>query len=89
MQTDTLIDLMNGATAMGSLAIGAIFLRYWRSSFDTLFAAFALAFAMLSASRIAASLQSADDYALAAYGLRCLAFLIIITAIVNKNRAPG
>lgn len=82
-----LATLINGATAMGSATIALIFVRYWFRSRDSLFAAFALAFGIFAASRVAASLLAADDHAVWAYALRCAAFGVILVAILAKNRA--
>jgi len=78
MATEQIVTLMNGATAMGSAAIALIFLRYWRRSRDRLFAAFAIAFGLFAASRIAASLFAAAEFDVLTYGLRCVAFIVIL-----------
>ncbi|MBV9773937.1 MAG: hypothetical protein JO040_08305, partial [Gemmatimonadetes bacterium] len=63
------------------------FLRFWRESRDRLFAMFAAAFAILAVQRTALSLLVDDggDGTLL-YALRAVAFLLIISAIVDKNR---
>jgi hypothetical protein len=79
--------LLIGATAMGSATIALIFLRYWTRTRDSLFAAFAIAFGCFALSRVAASLLAADDDAVWAYALRCVAFGVILVAVISKNRS--
>lgn len=86
MQTDEIAALLIGATAMGSATIALFFYRFWTHTHDRLFAAFALAFGIFSASRVAASLLQNEDSAVWAYALRSVAFAIILVAIVAKNR---
>lgn len=66
---------------------GLFFLRFWVSSRDRLFAMFAAAFWILAIQRLMLALSRApfEEQALF-YALRLLAFLIIIAAIVDKNR---
>ena len=40
MQTDTLLVMLQGATAMGCFALAVFFLRFWVRSRDRLFAIF-------------------------------------------------
>ena len=78
-----------GAIAMAYLVAGLFFLKFWRRSGDRLFLAFAVSFALLAAQRVAlAALVSDPDAALPLYGVRALAFIIILLAIIDKNR-PG
>jgi hypothetical protein len=78
-----------GAIAMAYLVAGLFFLKFWRRSGDRLFLAFAVAFALLSAQRVGlAALVNDPDAALLLYGVRALAFIIILLAIIDKNR-PG
>ncbi len=80
--------LLNGATAMAWLACALFFLRFWRHSRDRLFAFFALAFTMLAGNAVAGALLYADDERRHfIYVVRLFAFLIILYAIWDKNRA--
>lgn len=82
--------LMAGAIAMGYLVAGLFFLKFWRGVRDRLFLLFAVAFGMLAVQRVALALVAdTPEAALPLYGLRLLAFLIIIIAIVDKNRSAG
>jgi Family of unknown function (DUF5985) len=80
-------DFVSGATMAAALVIAVIFFRYWRQTHDRLFLGFALGFAVFSVSRlILAFLEEDDEGRVFVYGLRLLAFLLILAAIVDKNR---
>jgi Family of unknown function (DUF5985) len=80
-------DFVSGATMAAALVIALIFFRYWRQTHDRLFLGFALGFAVFAASRlILAFLDEDDEGRIFVYGLRLLAFLLILAAIVDKNR---
>jgi hypothetical protein len=85
-----MIQLMSGAIVTGYLVTGLFFLRYWRQSGDRLFAIFAVAFWLLAAQRLALALttQYFEDVTWL-YGVRLLAFLLILLAIIDKNRAAA
>jgi hypothetical protein len=76
-----------GALVAISMVNAVFFLRFWRTSGDRLFVFFALAFALMAASWgwIATGLPQAETRHYA-YVLRLLAFVLIIVAIVDKNR---
>ncbi len=78
---------LSGAVTFGFLVAGLFFLRFWYASRDRLFALFAAAFWMLAVQRLAIALTHAvvENQALF-YILRLLAFIIIIFAIIDKNR---
>ena len=82
-----MIDLLSGMLVAGDAVVALFFLRYWRTSKDSLFAMFASAFAILAAQRLllAVTRTIVEDQAIF-YVLRLLAFVIIIVAIVDKNR---
>jgi hypothetical protein len=77
-----------GALAMGFGVAGLFFLRFWRDTRDRLFAFFALAFFVLAVNRVGTALypDPADrgDYL---YWVRLIAFLVILLAIIDKNRS--
>jgi hypothetical protein len=76
-----------GALAMGTLAIGVIFLRYWRDGGDRFFLFFALSFFVQAINRIALVLSSSpNEGSPGHYGVRLLAYLLILVAIIDKNR---
>jgi hypothetical protein len=82
-----MIDLLSGVLVGLDFVAGLFFLRFWASSRDRLFAMFAAAFWILGIQRLLLSLTRSmvEDQAIF-YSLRLLAFLIIIVAIVDKNR---
>jgi hypothetical protein len=80
-------DYISGMLSMGYLVAGIFFLRFWRDSRDRLFAMFGAAFFILALQRF--GLQFINDKPESAtvwYFVRLLAFVIIIIAIVDKNR---
>jgi len=84
------IVLMQGMCAAIALAIGLLFLRFWRESRDRLFLYFAIAFWLMSSSWALLGLLARDaDNRPYVYGLRLLAFLLVIAAIVDKSRSPA
>ena len=82
-----MIDVLSGALVALDAVAGLFFLRFWALSRDRLFAMFAAAFWILGIQRVVLSATRAlfEDQAVF-YTLRLLAFLIIIVAIVDKNR---
>jgi len=76
-----------GMITMGYLVAGVYFLRFWRDSRDRLFALFGAAFFILALQRVGLELTSdIPEHAPLWYFVRLSAFLIIIIAIVDKNR---
>lgn len=82
-----LVVFMQGLSVAGAWAIGLFFVRFWYESRDRLFAFFGAAFWLLAASWAALGLVSpTDERRPYIYGLRLLAFLLIIVATIDKNR---
>lgn len=80
-------DFLAGATTVASLGVSLFFLRYWRDSRDRLFAWFSAAFLLFAVNRVVLTSMSPDaDGVLAVYVVRLVGFLMIIGAIVDKNR---
>jgi hypothetical protein len=79
-----------GALAMASATAALFFLRHWASSRDRLFAFFASAFAVLALNWISlAFIDPGVESRHVLYLLRLAAFVLIIVAIVDKNRRGG
>jgi hypothetical protein len=79
--------LILGAVAMGALAIGLVFLRLWRQTHDRFFFWFALSFMVQAVNRVALSLTPEPNEASPwHYGIRFVAYLLILVAILGKNR---
>lgn len=74
---------LSGCLTMGYAVAGLFFLRFWRESRDRLFAFFAVAFWILAVQRAVVTLVQVSELV---YLLRALAFVLIIVAIVDKNR---
>jgi uncharacterized membrane protein len=87
---NALSAVVSGALVAGYAVAGLFFLRFWRDTRDRLFGIFAAAFWLLAAQRMALAL-SADPNGeqLLLYGIRLLAFVLILIAIVDKNRGSG
>lgn len=68
------------------LVAALFFLKFWRRSGDSLFAYFALAFALFAIqSALPALLQIPEETGASLYLLRLAGFAIIIAAILFKN----
>ncbi|HET6572917.1 MAG TPA: DUF5985 family protein [Fimbriiglobus sp.] len=84
---DISAEVTAGALAMGFAVAGLIFLRFWRDTHDRLFAFFALAFFILTVNRLGTGLYpqfaAQGDHL---YWVRFFAFVVILLAIVDKNR---
>jgi uncharacterized membrane protein HdeD (DUF308 family) len=82
-----MIDVVSGILIALDAVAGLFFLRFWRASRDRLFVMFGAAFFILGIQRgvLAFTRTVFEDQAIF-YSLRLLAFVIIIVAIVDKNR---
>jgi hypothetical protein len=78
---------LSGAVAMASLVAALYFARFFRETRDRLFLFFGLAFLILSFQRVLVALlhRPAEEQPLL-YGFRLLAFILILIAIIDKNR---
>ena len=80
-------EFLSGATSALCLVAALYFLRFWRQTRDRLFAFFAVSFAILAVNWTAlAFLPPAEEARTAVYGARILAFVLIIFAVIDKNR---
>lgn len=83
-----MLEFLQGVTAAGSLAVGLFFLRSWRETGDRFFVLFAFAFWFLALNPIALLwADPASEHRHFFYLIRLFAFLLIIVAIVDKNRS--
>ena len=72
---------------MASLLVGLFFLRFWRDTRDRFFLFFATAFAVEGINRVALALTNvSEDTEPYFYLIRLFSFLLILAAIVDKNR---
>lgn len=82
--------VISGMLVTGYAVAALYFLKFWSRTRDRLFGFFAAAFAMLAVQRISlAAYSGVPEEAPLLYALRLLAFLIMLWAIVDKNRARG
>lgn len=82
-------EFIGGATMTAALVIALLFFRYWRQTCDRLFLMFAGGFLVFAVSRlILAFLDEDDEGRVLVYAFRLLAFLLILAAIIDKNRRP-
>ncbi len=83
-------DFFTGATMALCFTAALFFFGFWRESRDRLFAIFALAFAIFGVNRLLlAAIDDASEGRTYVYLSRALAFMLIIVAIVDKNRASN
>ena len=81
-----MIEFLAGAATVGYLVAAGFFLRYWRKTAERLFLIFAVAFALLALNQALGHLLSVvSEPASFVYGLRALAFALILAAIVDQN----
>jgi hypothetical protein len=81
-----LSPFLTGAISLGSLVVALFFLRFWRTTRDPFFLFFALSFAIESASRAMSVVLQVPDSNPIFYGVRVIAYGLIIVAIWQKNR---
>lgn len=79
--------VLSGSLLLGYAVIGLFFLRYWRKTGDRLFGIFAIAFWVLMIERFLLLIVDAShEDRPYIYSVRLVAFLLIIIAIIDKNR---
>ena len=84
----TLLDFLAGAVTFGFFTCALFFLRFWRRTRDFLFQAFAIAFLLLGAVQAILALGNIPvEERSWVYAIRLAAFLLILFAIIRKNRA--
>ena len=72
-----------------SITAGAFFIKFWRQTRDTLFLAFGAAFLIEGFNRSMILFVDAPNLGHPViYVVRLLSYLLILVAIINKNRAP-
>jgi uncharacterized membrane protein HdeD (DUF308 family) len=83
-------NFLLGVIATCSIAAGVFFLRYWRDTRDSLFLNFALAFIIEGINRTVMMFYAHPNEASPwVYLVRSFAFLLIVAAIVKKNRSSN
>lgn len=85
-----LYEVYSGALMICCLVAGLFFLKFYRKTADKLFKLFSFAFFLLSFERLVLGyLGSRNEPSPLVYLIRLSAFLIIIYAIVDKNRSSS
>lgn len=80
-------DVLSGAIIAGYAIVGLFFLRFWRDTRDRLFAIFAFSFWMLALQRVLLTVSGdVGERSAYLYLLRLAAFLLIVFAVLDKNR---
>jgi hypothetical protein len=88
MNLDLVVSLQ-AVSATAAFINGVFFFRFWRESRDRLFWLFGAAFWLLALSWALLSVFSPTGESRPyVYAIRLVAFLLIITAIIQKNREP-
>ena len=79
-------EFLIGATVTACVVAALFFLRFWRRTRDRLFALFSAAFWLLAVNWVALAFTTRDEVRTALFGVRLVAFLVILAAIIDKNR---
>ncbi len=89
-RADAVANLVGGAIIMGYGICGLFFLRFWRQTKDRLFLVFSLAFWLFALQRLALVLtEPVAETRTGLYFVRLIGFLLILVAIIGKNRSAG
>jgi hypothetical protein len=87
-------QFLSGLLVMGYAVCGTFFIKYWRVTHDRLFGWFAAAFWILAVQRLflvitkPMAISGLSEHEIPFYLIRFTAYLMIIIAIIEKNRAP-
>jgi uncharacterized membrane protein HdeD (DUF308 family) len=79
--------MLQGAVAMASLTAALFFVRFWKQTNDLFFLLFGIAFGIDALTRVVIGVtQIPNENEPFVYLARLISFVIIILAIVQKNR---
>ena len=80
-------EFFAGAASMAMLVIALFFIRFWFRTRDRIFLFFSASFLALMIERVVrAAMMTETDWAPYVYSIRLVAFVLIIVAIIDKNR---
>lgn len=82
----TVETMLMGAIALASALAGLFFFRFWHQTGDRFFLYFALSFWIEACNRVALGLLAGDETEPLFYGVRVVAYGLILLAIWQKNR---
>jgi hypothetical protein len=89
-RAEAIANLTAGAITMAYAVCALFFLRFWRQTGDRLFAVFSLAFLLFALQRLALALTGpVEEARTSLYLVRLFGFLLILGAIIDKNRSTG
>lgn len=75
---------------MSCIVTGIFFIRFWKKSYDRLFLIFSGAFFMLALERLVLGIiGTKHEPTPEIYYIRLSAFLLMLIAIIDKNRSTG
>jgi hypothetical protein len=80
--------LLSGAIGMASLIAALFFLRFWKTTHDRFFLYFAVSFLIQGVNRffLVQGTQATDDTPIG-YLFRLISYMLIVIAVVEKNRS--
>lgn len=81
--------ILGGALVMASAIVALFFLRYWKNTHDIFFVYFTAAFALEALSWILFLFHQQQVNDPATYLIRLAAYLLILIAIIGKNRGSS
>jgi peptidoglycan/LPS O-acetylase OafA/YrhL len=80
------LTYMHGALTTLCVIAALFFVRLWRRARERFYLFFAIAFGLMAALWVVSASGQVGEHALWPYATRLVAFLVIIVAIVDKNR---
>ena len=83
---EPLRSILTGAVAMASALVALFFLRFWVRTRDRFFLIFAVAFGIYAVCQLVLGLINVLEFEPLYYLPRVLTFLLIVLAVVDKNR---
>jgi hypothetical protein len=87
LQSIALKEFLLGTLVMSEVVLALFFLHYWIVTRDRFFLLFTWSFVLGSASRLVLAVHLGnDEFEPLIYLLRLLSYVIIVIAIVDKNR---
>lgn len=85
--SEAIYNFISGAISIECGLAAYVFLRFWNKTHDRFFMFFSISFLVMGSERIVLTLiRNSDEGSPWIYLLRLFAFLLIIVAIVDKNR---
>ena len=86
MEFEALKHFLSGANMLASLVVALFFWRFLRQTRDRFFGYFAVAFLLMAMERLVIEFLPEDNPRSLVYLIRLAAFLLILYAILEKNR---